>query len=73
MRAETSANERDLLNEIDAARFLGVSARTLQAWRVHGGGPRYSKLGRSVRYRQCDLDAFVEKNLTNSTSEAAGK
>jgi len=59
-----------LLNETQAADFLNVSIRSLQAWRVKGNGPKYSKIGRSVRYRQCDLDAFVEGNLTVSTSEA---
>jgi hypothetical protein len=39
------------LNENQAAEFLGVSVRTLQAWRVRGGGPRYCKIGRSVRFR----------------------
>ena len=36
--------------EMQAAIFLGVCVRTLQAWRVRGGGPPYFKIGRSVRY-----------------------
>ena len=38
--------------EMQAAIFLGVSARTLQAWRVRGGGPPYVKIGRAVRYQR---------------------
>ena len=66
-KANTAADQ--LLTEAQAAEYLNISIRTLQAWRVQGGGPRYSKLGRSVRYRQRDLDAFVEAHLTSSTSQ----
>lgn len=55
-----------------AASYLGLQPSTLEAWRVRGGGPRFLKLGRSVRYRQTDLDAFIESAARASTSEAAG-
>jgi excisionase family DNA binding protein len=58
-----------LLSEKDAAPRLGVSVRTLQAWRVRGGGPRFAKLGRKVLYRPEDLDGFVEAGLRTSTSD----
>ncbi|MEM8836452.1 MAG: helix-turn-helix domain-containing protein [Pseudomonadota bacterium] len=57
-----------LLTEAAAADFLNVSIRTLQAWRVRGGGPPYAKLGKSVRYRPGDLETFIAKKLTMSTS-----
>jgi len=40
---------------------------------VTGEGPRYSKLGGSVRYRRCDLDAWLESRLVSSTSEEVGQ
>lgn len=58
------------LNEGRTAELLGVSVRTLQNWRLRGGGPRYLKLGRSVRYRVSDLTAFMEGCLAASTTEA---
>ena len=48
------------VNENQAAEFLGVSVRTLQAWRIRGGGPRYCKIGRAVRYRRGELVSFQE-------------
>ena len=45
-------------NELQAAIFLGVSVRTLQAWRVRGGGPPYVKIGRIVRYQRRALIKF---------------
>lgn len=73
MNVAINSQGGSLLNEAQAADFLNVSIRSLQAWRVKGGGPKYSKIGRSVRYRQCDLDAFVEGNLTSSTSDAEAR
>ena len=57
-------------NENQAAEFLGVSTRTLQAWRVRGGGPRYCKIGRAVRYRRRELVSFQDTNTVSSTAEA---
>lgn len=47
-----------ILNENQAAEYLNLSVKTLQAWRFQCKGPRYSKLGRLVRYRKTDLDAY---------------
>jgi predicted DNA-binding transcriptional regulator AlpA len=58
-----------LLREEEAASFLDLSQRTLQAWRVRGCGPKFHKLGRSVRYRLEDVHAFVNENVHQSTSE----
>jgi predicted DNA-binding transcriptional regulator AlpA len=60
-----------LLNQKQAARVLGISVRTLERHRVAGTGPRWARLGRLVRYRQCDLTEWVESNLRDSTSEMA--
>ncbi|MBU2613763.1 helix-turn-helix domain-containing protein [Patescibacteria group bacterium] len=51
-----------------AAEHLGLSPRTLENLRHRGGGPRYVKLGGSVRYRAVDLDAWVIEGLRESTS-----
>jgi hypothetical protein len=41
----------------------------LERWRGAGGGPVFVKLsGESVRYRQEDLDVFVEMNRRHSTA-----
>lgn len=48
-----------LLDTRQAAAYLTLSATTLISWRSLGRGPRFVRLGRSVRYRQADLDAFM--------------
>jgi Helix-turn-helix domain len=56
--------------EMQAAMFLGVSVRTLQAWRVRGGGPPFLKIGRCVRYQRRALVEFQAAHTVSSTSEA---
>lgn len=56
--------------EMQAAIFLGVSVRTLQAWRLRGAGPPYCKIGRAVRYQRRALVKFQEKHTVSSTTEA---
>jgi excisionase family DNA binding protein len=63
--------QSELVDVREAARRLGLSASTLNKMRVHGGGPRYSKLGSAVRYSTADLDAWVAANSRTSTSAAA--
>ena len=50
----------DLLDDIAAAAMLDVSPGTLSVWRSTG---RYAlpflKIGRKVRYRRADLDAWL--------------
>ena len=59
---------RPLLTERQAAEFLAVSPRTLQAWRVKGGGPSFLKIGASVRYAPADLSAWIaDQNRTNTS------
>ncbi len=52
-----------------AAEYLFVSPNTLANWRVLGQGPPFVKVGRAVRYRRADLDAFLESCRRASTSE----
>lgn len=59
-----------LLNETQVSDVTGLSVRTLQAWRIQGKGPLFCKLGRAVRYRQCDLRAWMEAQTSQSTTQA---
>ena len=57
-----------LLSTVLAAVRLGLQPCTLEKWRTTGGGPQYVKLGRSVRYRLEDLDAFAAERLKAHTA-----
>lgn len=52
-----------------AADFLSVSPRTLEGMRVRGGGPRFAKVGGSVRYRIASLEEYLQHQERTSTSD----
>ena len=56
----------------EAARFLGLSGRTLEKHRTYGTGPRYAKLGGRVVYQLDDLQAWVARGAKSSTSDVSG-
>jgi excisionase family DNA binding protein len=45
------------------ADYLGIPVQTIYQWRTKGAGPRGIRVGRHLRYRQEDIDAWVEQNL----------
>jgi excisionase family DNA binding protein len=63
------ATVRFLTNQ-EAAEYLKLSPRTLEKLRVIGGGPRFHKFGRRVRYAQHELEAWADIRACDSTSDA---
>jgi excisionase family DNA binding protein len=62
----------ELLTRAEAAAFLRVRPETLAVWastqRYH---LPYIRVGRAVRYRRCDLDAFVTARTVGAGSVEA--
>ena len=58
-----------LLSQREAASLLHLSERTLERFRVSGTGPKFVRLGRSIRYRLTDIEAFIASRIVGSTSE----
>jgi hypothetical protein len=65
--------EHRLLNTKQASDFLGLNNKSLANSRYTGTGMQipYIKMGKIVRYRQSDLDDYLENNTFNHTGEAA--
>jgi predicted DNA-binding transcriptional regulator AlpA len=53
----------------EAARFLGISGRTLERHRIFGTGPVYRKIGGRVVYRLADLEQWADRGLRTSTAD----
>jgi predicted DNA-binding transcriptional regulator AlpA len=58
-----------LLTQAEAAEILCLSERTLERFRVSGTGPKFVCLGRSIRYRPTDIEAYIASRVVSSTSE----
>jgi predicted DNA-binding transcriptional regulator AlpA len=66
--AKTIASE-SLLSTEETARRLGVSTSWLAKSRLRGDGPRFVKIGRSVRYPESFVGDFIRTCARSSTSE----
>lgn len=43
----------------DLSAFLSIPKPTLEKWRHQGDGPAYIRLGKHVRYRSEDVEAWL--------------
>ena len=61
----------EVLTEKEAAKYIRMSRSFLSQDRMNGyregrtQGPRYMRLGRSIRYHKDDLDEWLSKNRVN--------
>jgi excisionase family DNA binding protein len=51
------------LTETEVEELYGIPRRTLQTWRLQRRVLPFLKLGKLVRYRAADLEAYARKNL----------
>lgn len=49
-----------LLTTHDLAEQLRLADETVRYWRHVGVGPRYLKVGRNIRYRTADVEAWLK-------------
>jgi hypothetical protein len=64
-----------LLSGQEAANYLSVSSRSLSNARSSGTGIviPYIKIGGAVRYKQSDLDNYIQNNTFSHTGESNTK
>jgi hypothetical protein len=61
-----------LLNTEQTAKLLNCTIRKLESDRIKGGGIRYVKIGKCVRYNLSDIESYIQNNTVNSTSQSRG-
>jgi predicted DNA-binding transcriptional regulator AlpA len=54
----------------EIASVLNISPATLAGWRCVGRGPRYIKQGRFVRYREQDVDEWLQRQFKEESSRS---
>jgi excisionase family DNA binding protein len=62
-------NSNAYLNPHEAAAYLRTSVSTLAKRRLYNSSPKFYRIGRAIRYRQSDLDAYMAANAATSTSD----
>ena len=66
-----SQSNSAFLTESEAAKYLGISKKTLQRWRFDHKGPIYAKLNNKlIRYHLPELDEWMDQQtITHGNKE----
>lgn len=59
-----------MLSPADLAALLNVPVRSVYRWRSESTGPRGIKVGKHVRYRQADVDAWLDQQADQRSRPA---
>lgn len=55
----------ELLSPQQLADYLGVAIKTVYAWNHEGTGPTVIRVGKHVRYRREDVEAWLAANTAD--------
>lgn len=68
-------NTDKLLTQKEVKEIIRLADSTLEQWRLKGKGPKFIKLGRLVRYRLSDIEAYISglQGFKSTTEADAGK
>jgi predicted DNA-binding transcriptional regulator AlpA len=64
-----TVDQRNTVNQEDAARYIDFTESYLEKARHDGRGPRYLRIGRTIRYRIRDLDQWLEQHVVETRAE----
>lgn len=59
---------RALATPDEVAAYLGKPVATLTQWRYLGKGPRYTMIGRTVRYRWDDVETWIDEQYVEKVA-----
>lgn len=69
VRTVTTITEAEpLMTPQEVADFLALPVLTLQTWRAKRTGPRAYRVGRHVRYRREDVQAWLERQAGSAAA-----
>ena len=60
-----------LMTVEELAHYQSVPVKTVNRWRLTGVGPRGARVGRYVRFRRADVDAWLEQQLQEERATGA--
>ena len=54
-----------LLSAQEVADYVGVPLATLYVWNSRGTGPRRVNVGKHVRFRRADVEAWIDRHYAD--------
>ena len=60
---ETSNINKEWLNPKEVYQDYGLSVSTLAKWRMNNLHLPYSKVGKYIKYKRADIEAFLNDNV----------
>lgn len=64
-RLQPGRDPRPLMSRAEVATVFGLSRRYLEIAPGRGEGPRFVRIGRSVRYRPEDVEAWLDAQVVD--------
>ena len=68
MSANDNQPTLEFLDEKGLCALLGISSVTATKWRAKAKGPPFIRVGRLIRYRRSDIDAWLRTNTIGATA-----
>lgn len=66
MRTNENTSRPPLLTTAELAAYPGIPRATIYAWNYRGEGPPSIKVGRHLRYRESDIEAWLDQQRRRS-------
>jgi predicted DNA-binding transcriptional regulator AlpA len=72
LQIECDDPEHTFLTERELAENLKFPLSRLMGWRKHGGGPRFTKFGKTVAYKVAEVNKWVEEHTHERIGDRPG-
>lgn len=59
----------DLVGVEEVASMIGVSPSTVRWWRQTGKGPRSARIGKQVKFKRSEVEAWLEAQFEQQSSK----
>lgn len=63
-----AVQRRPLASTREVAEYLGVPLKTIYVWQQKGTGPRFARVGKHLRARWSDVDAWLDAQGTRKAA-----
>ena len=71
LQIECDDPEHTFLTQHELAENLGFPLSRLTAWRKNGGGPKFTKFGKSVAYKVSEVNAWIDEHTHERIGDRA--